>query len=296
MKSLALATVVVAMPLKTTLRPELYPRVQTTLMPEFAHPHVQTTLMPEFAQPHVQTTLMPEFAHPHIQTTLMSEFAYPHVQTTLMSEFAQSHVQTTLIPEFAHPHVQTTLMSEFAYPHVQTTLMPEFAYPHVQTTLMSEFAVPNDGVYFDRTIDLLTHATGSLTFNTGCTATDQYGSNKCSFNWNQAVSCTFQGALQEDITSGKLVVDAKINNVIPFSFSCPICGANCTIEIPIIKKPETFKMPDCPIKATSIPSKITPFTLPDKNPLGIAVTVTGTVQIVDQTGVIAKLELNAKLS
>jgi hypothetical protein len=260
MKFLSLITVVAAAPLMTTLRRE------------FANPRVQLSLIPEFANPHVQTTLMPEFANPRVQTTLM--------------------------PEFANPRVQTTLMPEFAYPRIQTTLMPEFAYPRVQTTLMPEFAVaPNDGVYFDRTIDVLTHATGSLTFNTGCSATDQYGSNKCTFNWKQAVDVTFQGALQEDITSGKLVVDAKINNVIPFTFSCPICGANCTIEIPIIKKPETFAMPPCPIKAVTIPSKITHVTLPDKNPLGLAVTVTGTVQIADQTGsVIAKLELNAKLS
>jgi hypothetical protein len=38
--------------------------------------------------------------------------------------------------------------------------------------------------------------------------------------------------LQEDITAGKLVVDVKIDDTVLFSFSCPVCGANCAITIP----------------------------------------------------------------
>jgi len=162
---------------------------------------------------------------------------------------------------------------------------------------MPEFASPNSGVYFDRTINTIAHATGSAAFDKGCAATDPYGSNKCTWDWKEAITASYQGALQEDITSGKLVVDLKINNVIPFSFSCPICGANCTFEIPIIKKPETIKMPPCPIKATTIPPTKTPFTLPDKNPLGIAASVSGTVQIADQSGaVMFKITVDAKVS
>lgn len=88
------------------------------------------------------------------------------------------------------------------------------------------------GVTFSRTVNTLTHATGQVTFDQGCTKTDPYGSNDCTWTWGDSISAKYQGALQEDITSGKLVVDLKIDSTIPFSFSCPVCGAKCTITIP----------------------------------------------------------------
>eukprot|EP00358_Blepharisma_japonicum_P003237 CAMPEP_0202951170 /NCGR_PEP_ID=MMETSP1395-20130829/29042_1 /ASSEMBLY_ACC=CAM_ASM_000871 /TAXON_ID=5961 /ORGANISM="Blepharisma japonicum, Strain Stock R1072" /LENGTH=145 /DNA_ID=CAMNT_0049657629 /DNA_START=35 /DNA_END=469 /DNA_ORIENTATION=+ len=144
------------------------------------------------------------------------------------------------------------------------------------TTLLPEVAAPNGGVYFDRSVDTAAHITGAVTFSTGCAGSDQWGSNKCTWNWKEGITATVAGALQEDITTGKVVVDLKLNNVIPFSFSCPICGANCTFEIPVIKTPVTFPMPPCPIKAVTIPSKSKAFTLPGSNPLGVAASVTGT--------------------
>jgi len=168
---------------------------------------------------------------------------------------------------------------------VMTTLLPEFAHPP-----------SNSGVDFSRTVKSISHATGQVTFDKGCTSTDPYGSNNCHWDWNEAVTVAYQGALQEDITSGKLVVDMKVNNVIPFQFTCPICGANCTIEIPIIKQKETFAMPPCPIKAETVPPTKTPFTMPKKNPLGVAASVTGTVQVTDQAGAtVILLSINADL-
>ena len=89
-----------------------------------------------------------------------------------------------------------------------------------------------NGVDFVRTVKSLAHATGSLSFDKGCTATDPYGSNHCSFRWGDSITAGFQGALQENITSGKLVVNLKIDNNIPFSFACHVCGAKCAITIP----------------------------------------------------------------
>jgi hypothetical protein len=88
------------------------------------------------------------------------------------------------------------------------------------------------GVIFSRTVEQLGHINGSVDFDLGCAATDPYGSNDCSWTWGESIEAAFQGALQEDITSGKLLVDLKIDNTIPFSFSCPVCGANCSITIP----------------------------------------------------------------
>jgi hypothetical protein len=88
------------------------------------------------------------------------------------------------------------------------------------------------GITFSRTVNTIQHITGSVDFDHGCTATDPYGSNRCTWIWGDSITADYQGALQEDITAGKLVVDLKINNTIPFAFSCPVCGATCTITIP----------------------------------------------------------------
>jgi hypothetical protein len=85
---------------------------------------------------------------------------------------------------------------------------------------------------FTRTVNTIQHVTGSLAFDNGCSSTDPYGSNNCAWNWGDSISAQSQGALQEDIQSGKFVVNLTINNTIPFQFSCPVCGATCTVTIP----------------------------------------------------------------
>lgn len=255
---------------------------------------VVTSLRPEFAntQPHVTTTLMREFAQPHVTTTLMREFAQPHVTTTLMPEFAnaQPHITTTLMPEFANaqPHVTTTLMPEFAnaQPHVVTTLMPEFAYPEES----------NGGVQISRTFNTLTGATLMLKINSGCTDSDAYGSNNCLFNWGQTVNGSVSGSLTNDITSGKLIVNLKIA-IIPLAFTCDICGANCTFTIPLVDIPVNFALPDCPLKARTLPTELLGFVMPAKNPLGIGAAISGTVSATDQTGATwLEVTLAAKIS
>jgi hypothetical protein len=68
-----------------------------------------------------------------------------------------------------------------------------------------------------------------------CPAVDPFKAT--SFLYPESITAAFQGALQEDIQAGKLIVDLKINkgdpnNAIPFQFSCPVCGASCTITTP----------------------------------------------------------------
>lgn len=87
-------------------------------------------------------------------------------------------------------------------------------------------------VAFARTVKEIAHATGQLTFDRGCTSSDPYGSNNCTWMWGDSITAGFQGALQEDLQAGKLIVDLKIDNTIPFSFNCRVCGDNCTITIP----------------------------------------------------------------
>ena len=96
----------------------------------------------------------------------------------------------------------------------------------------SDVNVNLDGVTFSRTVKSISHATGSLAFDRGCAATDPYGSNKCTWQWDESVTAAYQGLLQEDVTSGRLIVDLKVNDTIPFGFTCPVCGAYCTVAIP----------------------------------------------------------------
>jgi hypothetical protein len=173
---------------------------------------------------------------------------------------------------------------------------------------------------FSRTVNTIQHIVANLTFDQGCTISDPYGSNGCTWTWAEPVEATYAGALQEDVTSGKLVGNLQLTDTIhgttPFPFSCPICGADCTILNPFSAASETFAMPACPIHAMTIPVTTTPFTLP-KSPhdaipagvpaalrsaidnvfaeLSVPASVAGTVQLADQSGgVIFKVTLAAE--
>ena len=134
-------------------------------------------------------------------------------------------------------------------------------------------------VEFSRTIDSVTGAEGTLTLASGCTSSDQYGSNDCTLKWGEKVSAVVNATLEKDITQGTtFTVDAKVDGLIPLNFNCPVCGGNCSITVPIIKKKVSFSLPPCPIKADHI-SKTLSIQLPSKSPIPLKSKVTGTVTI-----------------
>ena len=94
------------------------------------------------------------------------------------------------------------------------------------------FDVEPTGIDFSRTMKNLAHATGQVSFDKGCTKTDPYGSNNCHWDYAEQVQMASQGALQEDVTAGKIIVDLEINSTTPFQFTCPVCGATCAITVP----------------------------------------------------------------
>jgi hypothetical protein len=157
-------------------------------------------------------------------------------------------------------------------------------------------AVLGGGVSFSRTVKAINGAQGSVIFDKGCSSKDDYGSNDCSWSWGDSIGIDYSVALQEDITSGTIALDLKVDNIIPFNANCPACGANCTVTVPIVKKTITFALPPCPIKAASFKNS-TQFTLPAKNPLGLGVNVKGSATITDQNNkqVIA-LDITAAVS
>ena len=92
--------------------------------------------------------------------------------------------------------------------------------------------LPTGGIDFARTINTIQHVTGQVSFDKGCTKTDPYGSNTCHWDYGQMVQMASQGALQEDVTAGKIVVDLTLNSTTPFQFTCPVCGGTCAITVP----------------------------------------------------------------
>jgi hypothetical protein len=59
----------------------------------------------------------------------------------------------------------------------------------------------------------------------------------------------------------------KVDKIISWSFTCPVCGANCSTTIPVINMPVNEAMPPCPIPAGAVEKAIYG-ALPATSPLG----------------------------
>ena len=74
--------------------------------------------------------------------------------------------------------------------------------------------------------------------------------------WGSKNSLAYNLALTKDIVKGdKVVLDFTLKTgvlPVPLKIACPLCGANCTIVIPVVKQSISFALPACPIKAGTI--------------------------------------------
>ena len=72
--------------------------------------------------------------------------------------------------------------------------------------------VNGDGITFSRTVDTISSDSDFvLTFDSGCSSTDDFGSNDCSFSWGEIVTGTVEGDLGHDLSEGSTVsVDLKV--------------------------------------------------------------------------------------
>eukprot|EP00729_Bicosta_minor_P015320 gene15320-20835_t len=131
-------------------------------------------------------------------------------------------------------------------------------------------------------VDTISKATAKVVFDHGCTATDPYGSNTCTWNWGEKVGVTYNVSLGTSLTAAnKLVLSAKVDKIVPLEVNCPVCGDKCTIKIP--GKPIEVQLPPCPINAAML-HNTTFFTLPSKDPLPVGLTLTGTLILTDTDG------------
>jgi hypothetical protein len=140
-------------------------------------------------------------------------------------------------------------------------------------------------VVVSRTINSLPAGDGTLTIEgSACTGHDDYGSNNCDVHWGQSYKIDYDVNLTQDIEAGATFeVDATLDKLVPFKFSCPLCGDNCTITVPIVKETISFALPPCPITKQGLKGSITE-ALPAKSPVPLKIGFTGNVKAHDKSG------------
>ncbi len=140
-------------------------------------------------------------------------------------------------------------------------------------------------IKISRTVDALTLGTAVLTIDgEACASTDAYGSNDCDLSWGSAYTGHATLNMTQDIVAGsQLVVDTKVDRVVPFKFTCDACGANCTVTIPVVSKTVTIELPPCPISAMQLDQGFN-FTLPADSPVPVKTTIKGTAALNDASG------------
>lgn len=115
------------------------------------------------------------------------------------------------------------------------------------------------------------------------------------FAWGTAYSGSATIKQSGDVTTGATFSgDLKVERIIPFKFSCPACGGDCSIKIPVIGKTVTFTMPDCPLSGLSLDNSTT-VTLP-ADPGIPAAGVKGKISAADASGAtILDVDINVAL-
>ena len=138
------------------------------------------------------------------------------------------------------------------------------------------------GVVFSRTVEKADGVSFALTFAQGCSSKDAYGSNHCSFSWGQHVDGNVSAALTKPLQKGSVIdIALRIDRFLPFKQVCPVCGGQCTVEVPVVGKRIDIPLPPCPIHPTKITKSFSE-ALPSKEPVDLKVSVDGVVSVIDQ--------------
>ena len=83
-----------------------------------------------------------------------------------------------------------------------------------------------------------------------CTTHDTYGDNVCHYNWDDFVTIKYS-IESKNVTFTKhdyVVGNFTIDNRLPYTFTCNVCGEDCILKVPIIEFEYALPMPDCPVK------------------------------------------------
>jgi len=140
-------------------------------------------------------------------------------------------------------------------------------------------------IVFSRTVNSVSLGSGSVTIGgAACKSKDQYGSNECDLHWGSNYSISIDVALGTDIVAGhQITIDTHLDSIIPFKFSCPLCGSDCSVTVPIVKKKVSITLPPCPIKKG--PLKLTTtLALPGSAPVPLKASFKGKATVNDPSG------------
>eukprot|EP00592_Proboscia_alata_P009269 CAMPEP_0194352942 /NCGR_PEP_ID=MMETSP0174-20130528/1334_1 /TAXON_ID=216777 /ORGANISM="Proboscia alata, Strain PI-D3" /LENGTH=270 /DNA_ID=CAMNT_0039121273 /DNA_START=62 /DNA_END=874 /DNA_ORIENTATION=+ len=150
----------------------------------------------------------------------------------------------------------------------------------------SSLSKKKSGINFDRTfqhVEPSIFGFGLFFEDESCNESDEFGDHNCHFNWGNVISGSFEGELKEDLTAAdKFIVDMKLNKYVKFKFSCNVCGKDCNIEVPVIKKSMTYSAPACPINKNL--SQDLSIQLPSSGLGGVHLNAQGTIRLVGANG------------
>ena len=119
--------------------------------------------------------------------------------------------------------------------------------------------------------------------DSGCSGSDDYGSNNCKLDWGSTTNATITGTLPNTLTNKSTIsLDVKVS-LVPLKATCAACGAPCTLTVPIVKIPVSINLPPCPIQGGDL-SKVATITLPDKSPVPIKLKLSGKASLNDDDG------------
>ena len=144
---------------------------------------------------------------------------------------------------------------------------------------------PVADITVSRTVNSISAGTGKLTLAGGsCKSSDAYGSNDCVLDWGKSYTAAANGTLTKAIESGDtFTADFTVDELLPFKFTCQLCGVDCSFTLPVVRKHVSFAMPACPITAGAVHVSKS-FTLPTSSPIPLKSGFKGTVIAQDKAG------------
>eukprot|EP01065_Artemidia_motanka_P048778 TRINITY_DN794_c0_g1_i1.p1 TRINITY_DN794_c0_g1~~TRINITY_DN794_c0_g1_i1.p1 ORF type:complete len:523 (+),score=203.80 TRINITY_DN794_c0_g1_i1:64-1632(+) len=151
--------------------------------------------------------------------------------------------------------------------------------------VLSAATTASAAITFSRTVEQIpSWASGTVSVEgSACKSTDKYGSNDCTLNWGSTYTIDADVTTTQALPTGTVALDLKIDGLIPFKASCKVCGENCTITVPVVKKTVSFYPGDCPIKAQTYKNN-TPVTIPAAPSTLPKTSVKGTATLTDGSG------------
>lgn len=147
-----------------------------------------------------------------------------------------------------------------------------------------------DGIGFERKITQVEDgATFFLEFSGGtCQTNDTYGDSSCHYQWGESIIANYTMQLGEKLDEGDVLrANLKVDHLVPYSFTCAVCGSDCVLKLPVVDLQWSFPTQDCPIDTNLIIDSFRE-DLGKKSPTdGIPVHVEGGVHIIRESGDIA---------